>query len=41
MSIPIVNANHAIVGWTNVDPVIVRNRLRHDEAEQILRGPIL
>lgn len=40
MSIPIVNADHAIVGWTDVDPVVVRNRLRHRKAERMLGGPI-
>ena len=40
MSIPIVNAQHAIVGWTDEDPVVVRNRLRHRMAEQMLGGPI-
>ncbi len=40
MSIPIVNADHVIVGWTDVDPVVVRNRLRHRKAERMLGGPI-
>jgi hypothetical protein len=40
MSIPIVNAEHMIVGWTDVPPAIVRNRLRHRKAEQMLGGPI-
>lgn len=40
MSIPIVNADHAIVGWTDVDPVVVGNRLRHRKAERLLGGPI-
>ena len=40
MSIPIVNSRHEIVGWTEVAPVIVRNRLRHRWAERLLGGPI-
>ena len=40
MSIPIVNARHEIVGWTEVAPVVVRNRLRHRKAERLLGGPI-
>ena len=40
MSIPIVNADRSIVGWTDVDPVVVRNRLRHRKAERLLGGPI-
>jgi len=40
MSIPIVNASHVIVGWTDLDPVVVRNRLRHRTAERMLGGPI-
>lgn len=40
MSIPIVNAARAVVGWTDVDPVVVRNRLRHPAAERLLGGPI-
>ena len=40
MSIPIVNAARAIVGWTDVAPVIVRNCLRHRKAERMLGGPI-
>jgi hypothetical protein len=40
MSIPIVNAAHEIVGWTDVGPEIVRNRLRHRGAERLLGGPI-
>ncbi len=40
MSIPIVNAAHAIVGWTDAAPVVVGNRLRHRKAERILGGPI-
>lgn len=40
MSIPIVNAARTVVGWTDVDPVVVRNRLRHAKAERLLGGPI-
>lgn len=40
MRIPIVNAAHEIVGWTDVEPVVERNRLRHHEAETLLGGPI-
>ncbi len=40
MSIPIVNARREIMGWTDVAPVIVRNRLRHRKAERLLGGPI-
>jgi hypothetical protein len=40
MSIPIVNARREIVGWTETAPVVVRNRLRHRKAEQLLGGPI-
>jgi len=40
MSIPIVNARHEIVGWTDIAPVVVRNRLRHRAAERLLGGPI-
>jgi hypothetical protein len=40
MSIPIVNAEHTIVAWTDVAPAVVRNRLRHRKAEQMLGGPI-
>ena len=40
MSIPIVNAQHDIVGWTSVAPAVVRNRLRHKKAERLLGGPI-
>jgi hypothetical protein len=40
MSIPIVNASRVIVGWTDRDPVVVRNRLRHRTAERLLGGPI-
>ena len=40
MSIPIVNAAHAIVGWTDAAPVVIGNRLRHRKAERILGGPI-
>ena len=38
--IPIINAEREIVGWTNVPPVVERNRLRHPEAERLLGGPI-
>ncbi|HEY7609892.1 MAG TPA: hypothetical protein VIF14_11725 [Alphaproteobacteria bacterium] len=40
MSIPIVNSRHEIVGWTDLAPVILRNRLRHRRAERLLGGPI-
>jgi len=40
MSIPIVNAERNIVGWTDVAPAVVRNRLRHRDAERLLGGPI-
>jgi hypothetical protein len=40
MSIPIVNAKREIVGWTDTAPVVVRNRLRHPQAERLLGGPI-
>lgn len=40
MSIPILNARREIVGWTEVAPVVVRNRLRHRQAERLLGGPI-
>jgi hypothetical protein len=40
MSIPIVNAAHTIVGWTDAAPIVVRNRLRHRKAERMLGGPI-
>ena len=40
MSIPIVNAARTVVGWTDVDPIVVRNRLRHRKAERMLGGPI-
>jgi hypothetical protein len=40
MSIPIVNLRREIVAWTDVAPVIVRNRLRHRKAERLLGGPI-
>ena len=40
MSIPIVNSRHEIVGWTDVAPVIVCNRLRHRRAERLVGGPI-
>lgn len=40
MRIPIVNANRVIVGWSDVEPVVERNRLRHHEAETLLGGPV-
>lgn len=40
MSIPIVNAKHEIVGWSETAPVVERNRLRHRKAERLLGGPI-
>jgi hypothetical protein len=40
MSIPIVNAKREIVAWTDTAPVVVRNRLRHRQAERLLGGPI-
>ena len=40
MSIPIVNRERALVGWTDVAPEIAANRLRHPGAERLLRGPV-
>jgi hypothetical protein len=40
MTIPIVDADCNIVGWTDVPPVVERNRLRHPTAERLLGGPI-
>jgi hypothetical protein len=38
--IPIVNAMHEIVGWTDLAPTVESGRLRHAKAEHALRGPI-
>src|SRR5262245_49378324 len=38
--IPIVNAMHDIVGWTEVAPMVENGRLRHGKAERVLNGPI-
>ena len=40
MNIPIVNRDRALVGWTEKPPVVADNRLRHAEAERLLRGPV-
>jgi len=41
MSIPIVNRNRELVGWTDLPPEVAGNRLRHREAERLLRGPVI
>jgi hypothetical protein len=41
MNIPIVDRNRSLVGWTAVAPVVADNRLRHPEAERLLRGPVI
>jgi len=41
MNIPIVNRNRALIGWTATAPVVFDNRLRHAEAERLLRGPVI
>ena len=41
MNIPIVNRSRALIGWTEIAPVVANNRLRHPEAERLLRGPVI
>jgi len=40
MTIPIIDADCRIIAWTDVPPVVERNRLRHPAAERLLGGPI-
>lgn len=40
MSIPIVNAERRIVGWTEVIPEVFGAVLRHPEAERLVGGRI-
>lgn len=38
--IPIVDAAHEVVGWTETAPVVENGRLRHAKAERLLGGAI-
>jgi hypothetical protein len=38
--IPIVDAAHALVGWTDTAPIVENGRLRHAKAERLLGGAI-
>lgn len=38
--IPIVDAAHALVGWTETAPIVENGRLRHAKAEHLLGGAI-
>lgn len=40
-NIPIVNRDRALIGWTAEAPIVADNRLRHAEAERLLRGPVI
>jgi hypothetical protein len=40
MSIPIVNADRKIVGWTEVIPEVFGAVLRHSDAERLVGGKI-